>query len=151
MAPPRRLSVITLGTRDLGRMRAFYSDGLGWPEVPGSDEFWVGYVLGGAVLSLFPSAELGEEAGSGARPQGGLDRSELFSLGCNVDTRDEVDEVFAAWVTAGASIGAAPVDRSWGGRSGYVLDPEGNAWEIAWAPGAVFGERGEIVSFAGED
>jgi len=32
-------------------------------------------------------------------------------------------------------------------RSGYIADPEGNRWEIAWAPGAAFDERGALTSF----
>ena len=27
-----------------------------------------------------------------------------------------------------------PVERSWGGYSGYFADPEGHRWELAWAP-----------------
>jgi len=38
-------------------------------------------------------------------------------------------------VAAGARVVGAPVDREWGGYSGYVADPEGNRWEIAWLPG----------------
>ena len=26
-------------------------------------------------------------------------------------------------------------------------DPEGNVWEVAWAPGAVFGPLGELMGF----
>ena len=48
---------------------------------------------------------------------------------------------------AGAVSVAEPADREWGGRSGYVADPEGNRWEIAWAGGAVFDERGALLSF----
>lgn len=38
-------------------------------------------------------------------------------------------------MAAGARVVGAPVDREWGGYSGYVADPEGNRWEIAWLPG----------------
>jgi uncharacterized glyoxalase superfamily protein PhnB len=129
-------------------MRRFYSTGLGFTECAGSDDHWAAYVLGGVVLSLYPSEALGKEAGAGG--ESGGSRSDLFTMGCNVDTYDEVDEVFARWLSAGATVGAEPRDREWGGRSGYVLDPEGNAWEIAWAPGIVFGERGDVVAFGGD-
>ena len=36
---------------------------------------------------------------------------------------------------AGARSIAGPVEREWGGYSGYLADPEGNRWEITWAPG----------------
>ncbi|WP_433133245.1 VOC family protein [Micromonospora sp. CA-240977] len=68
-------------------------------------------------------------------------------LACVVDGREEVDLAFAAAVAAGATVVAAPTDRPWGGRSGYIADPEGNRWEIAWAGTAVFDERGALVSF----
>ena len=42
---------------------------------------------------------------------------------------------FAAAVAAGATPVADATDGSWGGRSAFVADPEGNRWEIAWAPG----------------
>jgi uncharacterized glyoxalase superfamily protein PhnB len=40
-----------------------------------------------------------------------------------------------------------PVDRDWGGRSGYFADPEGNRWEVAWAPGMEFDVRGAVTRF----
>jgi len=139
---PARLSLVTIGTEDLPSLRRFYT-GLGWSEVPGSDDNWTAYVLGGVVFSLFPNEFLDSESGPS---MGG---TESFILGLNVDTREEVDQVFAALVAAGANPVTDPRDASWGGRSAYVSDPEGNRWEIAWAPGAVFGPRGEIVSFGG--
>lgn len=38
-------------------------------------------------------------------------------------------------LAAGAVAVAEPTDREWGGYSGYIADPEGNRWELAWAPG----------------
>jgi uncharacterized glyoxalase superfamily protein PhnB len=55
--------------------------------------------------------------------------------------------VFDAAIRAGARAVAEPRDREWGGRSGYIADPEQNRWEIAWAPGAMFDERGAIIDF----
>lgn len=140
---PARLSVITLGAQDLPGLRNFYV-ALGWKELPGSDDNWAAFLLGGVVLALHPRQLLDVEAGgSGNGPGGG------FTLACNVDQRSQVDAVFIAAVRAGATALAAPQDRSWGGRSGYVADPEGNRWEIAWAPGLTFGERGEVLGLDG--
>ena len=44
-----------------------------------------------------------------------------------------------------------PVDRDWGGRSGYFADPEGNRWEVAWAPGMEFDDRGAVTGFGRVD
>ncbi|MFI5925677.1 VOC family protein [Micromonospora sp. NPDC051543] len=145
-AIPARLSVVTLGARDLGRLRSFYLS-LGWPELPASDDGWSAFQLGGVLLALYPLPELAAEAAPDvADPAGGWSG---VTLACNVDDRGEVDAAFEAAVAVGATVVAAPTDRSWGGRSAYIADPEGNRWEIAWAGTAVFDERGALVSFGG--
>jgi catechol 2,3-dioxygenase-like lactoylglutathione lyase family enzyme len=141
---PSRLSVITLGARDMATQRQFYRS-LGWPELSGGTDEFSGFLLGGVLLALFPLHELAAEAAPGeAEPPAGWSG---VTLACNVDARDDVDAAFEAAVTAGARVVAEPVDRPWGGRSGYIADPEGNRWEIAWAPMAAFDERGALVSF----
>jgi catechol 2,3-dioxygenase-like lactoylglutathione lyase family enzyme len=138
---PARLTVVTIGARDLPALRRFYG-GLGWTELPASDDGWTGYLLGGVLLALYPLEELAAEAGATA----GTGFSGI-TLAVNVDSPAEVDTAFAEAVAAGATVIAAPVDRSWGGRSGYVADPEGNRWEIAHAPGAVVNAAGALLSF----
>ena len=58
-----------------------------------------------------------------------------MTLAVNVASREQVDAVLATAVAAGARPVAPPADREWGGRSGYVADPEGTRWEIVWLPG----------------
>ena len=55
----------------------------------------------------------------------------------------------AAGQVADGTVLAEPVDRDWGGRSAYIADPEGNRWEIAWAPGARFDGRGALTGIGG--
>lgn len=141
---PARLSVVTLGARDLPALRAFYGR-LGWPEQQGSSDKFCTYLLGGVLLALYPLDELAAEAVPG--PPGELGAWNGISLACNVDTRDDVDSAYRAALIAGATAVAEPVDRSWGGRSGYIADPEGNRWEIAWNGGATFDERGALLTF----
>lgn len=137
---PARLTAVTLGARDLPALRRFYV-GLGWREVAGGNDGWAAFVLGGVVFSLFLEESLDAEAGLAGSGSGG------FTLAVNVDQRTDVDATFAEAVQAGARPLAEPQDRSWGGRSAYVADPEGNRWEFAWAPGLVLGERGEVLKF----
>jgi catechol 2,3-dioxygenase-like lactoylglutathione lyase family enzyme len=122
MRIPARLSVVTLGVRDMATMRSFYR-GLGWPEVPVSDDNFAGFLLGGVLLGLFPLHHLAAEAAPDAKPPSGWAG---ISLACNVDSREQVDDVFAAMVAAGATPVTLPRDADWGGRSAYVADPEGN-------------------------
>ncbi|MEU7922555.1 VOC family protein [Micromonospora zamorensis] len=141
---PSRLSVVTVGARDIVTLRSFYRS-LGWPELPASDDGWSAFLLGGVLFALYPLPDLAAEAAPGVpAPAGGWSG---VTLACNVDSREEVDAAFAAAVEAGATVVAAPTDRSWGGRSGYIADPEGNRWEIAWAGTARFDERGALTSF----
>ena len=127
---PARLTVVTLGARDLGALRAFYL-GLGWPLAVDLDGF-AAFQTRGAVLALFPRDELAADAEAPlAAPQPGL---RGFSLAINVDAPEEVDEVIAAAGDAGGRVTKEPVQADWGGRSGYFADPEDNHWEVAWVP-----------------
>jgi len=140
---PGRLSIVTLGVRDMGVLRSFYR-GLGWRESAGSDETWTGFLLGGVLLALFPVGDLTAEAAPGsAEPTGWAG----VTLACTVDGRDEVDAAFTAAVAAGATPVAAATDRPWGGRSAFFADPEGNRWEITWGPRATFDSRGALLSW----
>lgn len=58
-----------------------------------------------------------------------------MTLAINFVDRDQVDRAVAEAIEAGAQLVASPVEREWGGYSGYVADPEGHRWELAWAPG----------------
>ena len=138
---PARLSIVTLGARDIGMLRSFYRS-LGWREVASSDESWTGYLLGGVLLALFPIGDLTAEAAPGSPDPTGWSG---FTLACTVDSRDDVDAAFATAVAAGATPIAEATDRPWGGRSAFIADPEGNRWEITWGPRATFDARGALL------
>jgi uncharacterized glyoxalase superfamily protein PhnB len=130
---PPRLSFVTLGARDLRRLRAFYG-AWGWQELPGSDEDFAQYSLGSTRFALYRLDLLREEAAPTlALPEAGSWSG--VTLAVNVESPEEVDAAFASALAAGAGAVAAPVQRTWGGRSGYVSDPEGHRWEIAYLPG----------------
>ena len=138
---PGRLSVITLGVRDLTAQRRFY-ESLGWRTRSKGDDF-AAFPLGGAVLALYPIELLSREANFEV-PEG---RNEFngVTLSINVDRIEDVDRAIGSAVAAGGRALAEPVTREWGGRSGYFADPEGNVWEVAWLPGASFDERGGLI------
>ena len=140
---PARLSIVTLGARDMAVLRSYYR-ALGWPELTSSDDSWSGFLLGGVLLALFPMPDLTAEAAPGsAEPTGWAG----VTLACTVESRDDVEAVFAAAVAAGATPVAEATDRPWGGRSAFVADPEGNRWEITWGPEATFDDRGALLSW----
>lgn len=139
MVVPARLSIVTLGVEDLARERSFY-EALGWASHSDGDEF-ARFDVGGGVLTLYSLASLSEEAGL---PVGG-DGFRRVTLAVNVDSREQVDSVLGEVRRAGGTVSAEPVDRPWGGRSGYFTDPEGHAWEVAWMPGSSFDSRGALI------
>jgi len=92
-----------------------------------AEETIVFYQLGGLLLSLHPRELLREDAKQGPGwGQGG------FTLAQNCAERATVDAIIARAVAAGATLQKAAVDTDWGGYSGYVADPDGHLWEIAW-------------------
>ena len=141
---PARLSVVTIGARDLPTLRRFYL-GLGWPEQPISSDDYAAFMVGGVLLALYPLDKLAEEAAPDEPAP--LPGWSGITLACNVDSAAAVDAAYADAVAAGASSIGKPTDRFWGGRSAYIADPEGNRWEIAWASSAVFDDRGALVAF----
>jgi uncharacterized protein len=127
---PARVSVITLGARNLDALRDFYR-GLRWTLVVDLEDF-AAFQTRGAVLTLYALDQLARDAQvSPAAPDEGTCG---FTVAINVDRRDEVDEAIAAVEQAGGRVTRQPVDAEWGGRSAYFTDPEGNFWEVAWVP-----------------
>jgi uncharacterized protein len=128
---PQQINYITLGVRDMATLRAFYGE-LGWHERPGSSDDFATFQAGGVILALYPLEQLGREAAPGEPTPGGTWNG--ITLGVNVESTEVVDVTIRSAVEAGARAVAGPVKREWGGYSGYLADPEGNRWEITWAP-----------------
>ena len=126
-----RISLITLGVKDLGRSVRFYREGLGLPLREGGDVNVVAFFqTQGTWLALFPREALAADAGVVAEGGGFAG----FTLAHNVRTREEVDETLNEAEAAGARLVKAAGDTDWGGYSGYFADPDGYLWEVAWNP-----------------
>jgi catechol 2,3-dioxygenase-like lactoylglutathione lyase family enzyme len=126
---PARLNVVTLGARDLARLRNFYA-ALGW-EVAIEAEDFCAFQLRGALLALFPWDKLAADGqAEAAAPAQGM---RGFSLGINVDRPEQVDETIAAAKNAGAMVTKPPTDPAeFEGRHAYFADPEENYWEVVY-------------------
>jgi len=124
----QRVSLITLGVRDLARARAFY-EALGWTTgaQPGDDVAF--YQAGDMVLALWDRTKLGED--SCVEDAGGWGGT---TLALNVGSPEEVDAVIEEARAAGATIGRDGAATFWGGYSGLFVDPDGHPWEIAHNP-----------------
>ena len=131
-----RITVITLGVDDLERAVRFYRDGLGWAtEGIVGQEFEYGAVVffdlqENLKLALWPRKSLAHDAGIAVGPRSATE----LSLGHNVRTKAEVDEVMAQARAAGAVMVKAAQDTFWGGCAGYFQDPDGHLWEVVWNP-----------------
>ena len=124
----QRLSVVTLGVRDLSRSRTFY-EGLGWTTGAGPDDDVVFFQVGGMVVALWDRERLA--ADSGVEDGGGWGG---VTLAHNVASPAAVDAVLAEAERAGAEIVRAGDATFWGGYSGAFTDPDGHPWEVAHNP-----------------
>ncbi|HWO77573.1 MAG TPA: VOC family protein [Bacillus sp. (in: firmicutes)] len=131
-----RITVITLGVDDLKRSLLFYRDGLGLStEGIVGEEFEHGAVAffdlqAGLKLAIWNRKDIAHDTK--------LKRTESspteFTIGHNVRSKKEVDQVLEQARKAGATITVPAHDTFWGGYSGYFQDPDGHLWEIVWNP-----------------
>lgn len=124
-----RISMITLGVRDLVAAINFYEQGLGFPRMESPPEVAF-FTLNGTWLGLYGRDALAEDAKVDSEGCG----FEGFSLAHNVACEKEVDEVIAQAVAAGATLVKKPEKVFWGGYSGYFKDLDGHLWEVAHNP-----------------
>lgn len=142
MIMEQRLSLITLGVRDLVRSRAFYTEGLGWVPSELSNENVVFYQCAGVVFGLYGRDALAEDAALDSAEGSGF---RGVALAYNTRSREDVDDVLALAARAGATISKPAEEAFWGGYSGYFADPDGHLWEIAWNPGFTIDADGHVT------
>lgn len=130
------ITVLTLGVNDLERSLRFYRDGLGFPTqgIVGT-EFEYGAVAffdmqPGLRLAIWPRESIAHDSGLEKGPAS----PPAFTIGHNVASREEVDDVMREAEDAGATIVQPGHPTFWGGHSGYFQDPDGHLWEIVWNP-----------------
>ena len=131
-----RITVITLGVDDLERSLAFYREGLGLQtEGIFGKAFEYGAVVfinlqPGLKLALWPRKSLARDSGLALSPPSPTD----LSIGHNVSSKTQVDDVMAQAQSAGAHIVKPAQDTFWGGYAGYFQDPDQHLWEVVWNP-----------------
>ena len=131
-----RISVLTIGVDDLERAVAFYRDGLGLATdgIVGR-EFEYGAVAffqlqAGLRLAVWPRSSIAHDTGIPATPHSPTE----FTLGHNVNSKQEVDAAMAQAKKAGAVIVKEASDTFYGGYAGYFQDPDQHFWEVVWNP-----------------
>lgn len=131
------ITVLTLGVEDLERSVRFYRDGLGLRTkgIVGT-EFEHGAVAffdlqPGLKLALWPRSSLAADAGL---TLGSGTNALEFSIGHNVSSRQEVDDLMQQARGAGAAIVKEAQATFYGGYAGYFQDPDGHLWEVVFNP-----------------
>lgn len=126
------ITAITLGVRDVEVSRTFYVDGLGFRpvlDIPGDISFV--QAAPGQLLALWDVGQMPSEYGDVAHGAS----APPMSLGHNVAAEEQVEQLYAAALAAGATSVTAPAKREWGGTSACVADPDGFRWDFVHNPG----------------
>jgi len=135
----QRLSLVTLGVRDLAAARRFY-ESLGWSTTSEPESDVVFFQAGGMVFGLWRRDQLAKDSGvEDAGGWGGV------TLAYNARSREDVDAVVAEAREAGATVTREPAETFWGGYSGVFVDPDGHPWEVAHNPYWTVGEDGSVT------
>jgi catechol 2,3-dioxygenase-like lactoylglutathione lyase family enzyme len=125
----QRISLVTLGVKDLARARTFY-EALGWSGAQQPDDEIVFFQAGGMVFALWKA--LGGHGAPG------------IELAHNVRSPEEVDALLEEATRAGATIVRPAARADWGGYSAAFADPEGYVWEVATNPDWTLAEDGSV-------
>lgn len=135
----QRVSLITLGVRDLNSARSFY-EALGWSgqEV----EETVFFQAGGMAVVLWGRDKLAADSGitdTGEDGFGGV------TLAHNTRSRAEVEATIEAARRAGATVTREPAETFYGGYAGCFADRDGHLWEVAHNPGFTLAADGSLT------
>jgi uncharacterized glyoxalase superfamily protein PhnB len=135
---PARVSLLTLACRDVERMARLFR-ALGWPETPESDEHHRTFQCTNGVVILYGAANYEPDFGPPA------DTFRGFTIAVNLESFDETRAVYETLRgIEDVELLGEPEQAFWGGGFSW-RDPEGNVWDIAWAKGSSFDDRGGLI------
>jgi uncharacterized protein len=140
-AVAQRLSFITIGAKDLNKLKQFYIEKFGWTPLS-SNAGIAFFKMNGFIFALYPSDDIA--AGAGVKQDGaGFKR---FSCTIYYSSEKEVDKLFKTLQARGVNIIKPPKKASWGGYIGYVADVEDNIWEIGYNPYVDLDKDGNTIN-----
>lgn|GEM_PF-1693915 len=136
---PARVSLLTLACRDVERMARLFR-ALGWPETPESDEHHRTFQCrNGVVIALYGASNYEPAFGPPA------DGFRGFTIAVNLESFDETKAVYETLQgIEDVELLGEPEEAFWGGGFSW-RDPEGNVWDVAWAKGTSFDDRGGLI------
>lgn len=119
-----RLGYVILYVEDVPRALAFYHEALGL-GIRMNMGMYAELETGGTALAVSQRAFVAEHLGLPLPPPG--QGSSEIGL---VVPQEQVDEMYARALAAGATAVMAPTQQPWGQRVSYVRDPDGHLVEI---------------------
>lgn len=117
-----RISIITLGVKDLERSLRFYKE-LGFPTTRKAKDGMIFFQTNGTCLALYPYDELARDVSKAFMTQ--KSKFNGITLAHNVRTKEAVAKILRLAKKSGARIEKPAQKTSWGGYSGYFSDPDG--------------------------
>ena len=136
----QRITIITLGVKDLKRSTSFYETIFAWTPLATSNSDITFFQLNGILLSLYPREKLAEDAAIPAEGQG----FRGMTMAYNTRSEEEVDAIVSDLKEKGVRIVKEPQKVFWGGYSSYIADPDGHLWEIAYNPYLTMDDAGNV-------
>ena len=146
--PEQRVSIITLGVADRAEATRFYEEVLGFRAFM-RDGITM-FDVGGFAFGLWERNKLQQDIGcmGNSTPKGACPN---FALAYNARSIEEVDEIFGRLRAEDVDVMKEPHKADWGGYSGYFVDRDGYAWEVAYNPFWKLKEDGRLELPAGEN
>ncbi len=123
----KSLDYVVLIVDDIDKAQRFYTETLGLPLKHRSGDY-VQIALSGTRLGLFSRSAMASILGQVLEPEVS---SPKFELGFKVE---DCDATFEELVACGVPPVTVPQTRSWGQRTAYVADPDGNLIELVQDP-----------------
>lgn len=135
----QQISAITLAVDSIATSKRFYTEGFGWTPVFEADEI-IFYQMNGLMLGTWLRSAMAGDTTKAASGSSG------YTLAHNVPAEHDVETVMEKLAAAGGTI-VRPADAPpHGGFRGYVSDPDGHIWEVAYNPSWAIDAHG-LVTF----
>ncbi|QGF23741.1 VOC family protein [Raineyella fluvialis] len=123
-----RLSIVTLGVKDLERSARFY-EAVGFEVRRGTSNAVLFQTIG-PILALASWEALAEDAHLSPAGDGFRGQRLVSHFHSMVQVREAYDE----WIAAGGYSVRPPADRDWGAYTAIVADPDAHLWEFVHNP-----------------
>jgi catechol 2,3-dioxygenase-like lactoylglutathione lyase family enzyme len=118
----RAIDYTVIFARDLAAMRRFYEDILGFPLIRELSPRWIEYRVGNNTLAL---ATPSRTAADPPTPKGSASLQLAFKV-----SPPEVDQCADELARRGVALLSPPTDQSFGHRTLFFRDPDGNLLEV---------------------